>query len=301
MNGNEIPLYHAAGGQNVGRLLPRVMSFESGAGRGLKMTYNFVSDKQAPAGQWLTFDVSVSEATQSGFTRGRVDVNPRQRPNLNPPTDTGLEFLWVVEPHEIEAIEKVRGPGQPLRVRVDAHGLLKTEAGIIEVRGDGSIEVPVSEWADLLEAYGYRVGPSVTDLMSSLTTGGEAWVVATDRLKPALRHLREGATYAALSACLGEFEKLVHKPYQQAAWVQKLVVLPDQKREAVASMLSGFCTYLNRVGHHKDRVPDETGDNPAMPVDFWEAEAAVVSAHVILALALRLVADSERADAITRS
>jgi hypothetical protein len=301
MNGNEIPLYHADGGLTVGRLLPRVMSFESGSGRGLKLTYDFVSGKQAPVGQWLTFDVSVTEATQSGFTRGRVDINPRQRPNLNPPTDSGLEFLWVLESAEIEELERVRSPGHPLRVRVYAQGLLKTEGNILEVRGDGSIEVPVSEWAGLLETYGYRVPPSVADLLSSFTTGGEAWTGAIDRLEPARRHVHKGETYAALAACLGEFEKLVQKPYVASSWTPRLGAVPDQKRDGLAGLLSGLCTYLNKVGHHKDLLPDETGDHPAMPVDFWECEVAVASSHLLLALAIRLAAEADQVAASSAS
>jgi hypothetical protein len=293
MNGGQIHLYYSAADLTIGRLLPRVMSFESAGGRGLKLTYDFVSGKQALPGLWLTFEVSVSELTQNGFSRGRVDVNPRQRPNLNPPTDAGLEFLWVLEPFEIEALEKVRAPGQPLRVRVDVQGLLKTDSNIMEVRGDGSIEVAVSEWTTLLELYGYPVAPSIVDLVSGVTTGGGAWAAAVDRLAPARRHLREGETYAALSACLGEFEKLAHKPYLAASWTPKFGPVPDQKRDGVAAMLSGLCSYLNRVGHHKDRVPDVTGDHPAMPVDFWEADTALASSHLLLALAIRLAAEGE--------
>jgi hypothetical protein len=287
MKGMQVSLYNTESSLTAGRLIPRDVTFEAAPGRGLKLTFDFVADKRAPAGQWLTFEAAASDRSVNGYRRGRVDINPLQRPRLNPPVDEGREFLWVVEPRDLQALEAIRARTQPLVVRIDAWGLLRTEAGVLEFRGDGTIEVAVSEWASLLEAFGYRVPASLDDLVSDASTSVSSWADAADRLAPARRHLRVGETHAALESCLGEFEKLATKPYLREAWLGRFEEMPAQKADAVASMLSGFGTYLNRVGHHKDRLPDEAGDFQAMPVDSWEAETAVATAHLLLALALR--------------
>lgn len=59
------------------------------------------------------------------------------------------------------------------------------------------------------------------------------------------------------------------------------------KAEGVAAALAGFCTSLNKVGHHRAPRPAEER-LPAMPVDQWEAEMALAAGQYFLAYAERV-------------
>ena len=106
---------------------------------------------------------------------------------------------------------------------------------------------------------------------------------------PARSRLRAGEDYAALTSCLGEFEKLESKPYMAASWIPAISTDPVQKQEGVAGLLAAHCTYLNKIGHHKDRKDrDAMGNLLEMPLNHWEAELALASSQVLLAYAIRL-------------
>lgn len=128
------------------------------------------------------------------------------------------------------------------------------------------------------------------------------WTEAEQRLDDARKLLRRGEARDALGSVLDAFESVISGPYDAKQWNAKLrslpeEALPQQKREGLADMLAGFCTYLNRVGHHRGRKADAASAMlPAMPVDQWEAEHVIAAAHFLLSLALRVV---EKAPATT--
>jgi hypothetical protein len=67
----------------------------------------------------------------------------------------------------------------------------------------------------------------------------------------------------------------VRQPYKRDNWKGRLKIgtaeddLPDvkQKREAVGDMLGGFCSYLNKVGHHLAPASDHDGPLVAVFLD----------------------------------
>lgn len=64
--------------------------------------------------------------------------------------------------------------------------------------------------------------------------------------------------------------------------------MPDQKGCSGAAWLSGFATYLDRVGHRRSRSERDSDPNlTEMPLDHWETELPVASARVALAYVLR--------------
>jgi len=66
---------------------------------------------------------------------------------------------------------------------------------------------------------------------------------------------------------------------------------PDQKKESMATMLAGFCAYLNRVAYHCERGRAGVGELLSrMPLDHWESEAAVASSQILLTMAMRTLA-----------
>jgi hypothetical protein len=55
----------------------------------------------------------------------------------------------------------------------------------------------------------------------------------------------------------------------------------------VARLLAAHCTYLNRVGYHRDRDHPAGSELPPVPLDHWEAEIAVAVSQFWLTFALR--------------
>jgi hypothetical protein len=88
---------------------------------------------------------------------------------------------------------------------------------------------------------------------------------------------------------LSEFENLVSPAYDRVAWEKALANLDGQKAEGTALALAGYVSLLNKVGHHRSRSTDASGEHPVMPLDQWEAEIGVAVSELLLALALRLL------------
>jgi hypothetical protein len=75
-------------------------------------------------------------------------------------------------------------------------------------------------------------------------------------------------------------------------WYSHLILLeemPDQKADGLAKLFSGFATFCNKIGHHRDRSQrDAAGNLTAMPLNHSEANIAVAIAQYILMYPLRL-------------
>jgi hypothetical protein len=158
--------------------------------------------------------------------------------------------------------------------------------------GDTTISVERGEWEQHLMQLGFGVPPSWTVGPGATATTHSSWADAERRLEPARRQLRAGEGSNALQSALKEFEAIVTAPYNPDSWKSgQLVPMPEQKRDGVIRALSGLCTYLNKVGHHRSQTErNEQGYLEEMPVDQWEAELVLGGAQFLLAVALRLKA-----------
>ena len=217
-------------------------------------------------------------------------------------------FTWHLTHADLEAIEHQRAGARyvTFNIAVDGLAFLGTEAGneVHPIHGDGQLRMSVTEWEDkVLTPLGYKVPPSWEMLLPDpARRDRRKWAEAERRLGEARKALRRGEAREAVGAALDAFESVLSQPYNAANWRTKLErvpgdLLPKQKRDAVADMLGGLCTYLNRVGHHRGRTPDLANVLPAMPVDHWEAEYVVAVAHFLLPLGLRLVSEARPASA----
>ena len=150
----------------------------------------------------------------------------------------------------------------------------------------------LSHWERLVQALGYSVPPSQASLVGPATRDHPSWTDATGRLANARSHLRHGEDYDALRESLGAVEALVTAPYSAGSWRPLLASLPAQKADGLAELFSGFATFCNKIGHHRERSErDGAGDLPAMPLDHWEADIAVALAQYVLTYASRLRAE----------
>lgn len=150
-------------------------------------------------------------------------------------------------------------------------------------------QIEPSQWDRFLESTGYGLAPDYRNLVGRAATDHPAWSEASAKLKGAIKHLQAGEDDDALRECLHVLEGIASPPYTVEAWANRLSTLPTQKANGLAELFSGFATYCNRVGHHRDRVErDGEGDLLPMPLDHWEAELAVAQAHTLVAYAIRL-------------
>jgi hypothetical protein len=238
---------------------------------------------------WLAADVFNQRVPPRTF--GRVTIDMNQRPLLQIGLPSEVEWSWALRREDLEGIEQGRQDAlkSPVSFKVNALGIIQIPEGTFTVTGEGNFEVPVSEWTEYAEALGYGVSPSLAALVSTGGVSHPSWLEAENRLKSSRVHLRAGEDYAALTTCLGEFERLVPKPYLSESWLPIVATYPEQKQEGVAGLLAAHCTYLNKIGHHKDRKDrDAMGNLIEMPLNHWEAELALATSQVLLAYAIRL-------------
>jgi len=244
---------------------------------------------------WLTAEVSNMRSDPQSF--GRVLINSDQFPRVHPPQNSRLEWGWRLSLEDLENIEKTRAdnPRAPLSFKLQAKGILQgitqSESAAALVSGEGTFEVPVSEWEDYFDKFGYDLPPSAAELAGYGAMLHPTWADATKRLITARKHLLAGDDHVALIACLHEFERIgISGPHRYEPWFELVKgSMPGQKASALANLFSRHCDYLNRVGHHAARKPpQDTPDLPEMPLNHWEAELMVAASQYLLAYALRL-------------
>jgi hypothetical protein len=242
---------------------------------------------------WLSGEMR-SRRTPRAFGSVRISVD--ERPKLDGESDT-LRWHWQLLPDDLEVIERERSasPKAPVSFDLDLTGIVQNAGGAYTVEGDGSPSVAVSDWTDLLASLGYATPPSASTSAGSAVLDHPAWAEAEKKLAKARTLLRTGDTHSALEQALSQFEGLATAPYSADRWTAWLEdrydegLLPVQKRESIANLLAGYCSYLNRVGHHRAReVSDPAGDLLIMPLNGWEGETALVEAQYLLAYSERL-------------
>jgi hypothetical protein len=298
----DLPLYlrrRQAGfaGTSVGRLL--VHDVEQGQRPGtLALHIEFFPDAESSRPDAPTYWVSLAASIRSQHTPaqevGTVRVGAANQPPF-PPTPPNMQLHvkwdWELLPSDVEILERSRlsNPAAPFYVQLFVEGVIQTQDGVFGVEGNASIKIEQSQWQRLMQQTGYSVAPSGLVSLSGAAIGDTAWLEAIGRLMAARSHLQRGEGYAALEACLDQLEAIVTNPYQPEAWKQRFVGLPEQKADSLARWIAGHATYLNRVGHHRDRQErDDQGDLVAMPLNQWEAELVVASTQFLLAYVLRL-------------
>jgi hypothetical protein len=290
----------------LGRLMIRGFQPETAAGR-LKLDLEFfqednsrlLSDVNRPPPRWIDLGATVTTNQAVQYTVGTVEIQLYERPAFKPAapnTRTRVNWLWKLAPEDVERIEAARAPqpAAPVYLTITVNGSVQLHDGVYGFAGSGSLTIATSEWEALLASLGYTLRPSQLGTVGVATRESSAWHDAERRLEQARRHLRAGHDYDALDSCLSELESLVTQPYADQSWKPLVDGMPDQKSSGITRWLGGFATYLNKVGHHKDRSersPD--GDLQLMPLDHWEAELAVAAAHVVLAYALQLRASTQ--------
>lgn|GEM_PF-4790927 len=149
----------------------------------------------------------------------------------------------------------------------------------LQLSGEEAMRIPKSDWIVFMEQ-SKLITPYVHDLPQYIVANS-AWLQATKNLTQARTLLRNGHTHGALEACLSEMESHIDEterggPYKEATWKGILNNLPDQKQEALKTLFAGVSTYLNKVGHHRDKqARDERGIRPPIHVDQAEADLMV--------------------------
>jgi len=247
---------------------------------------------------WLRLEVTVSTQTAPHRQVGLVHVEEKAMLPLGPGSSGYATWKWEVRPEDVDLVEQARStqPTVPIYFQVEISGIgkLVDDSGqlrdVIAVRSaPQQLQVELSQWDRLLQALGYTVPASQASVVTQGTLENPAWADATKRLANARLHLRHGEDYDALRECLSALEGLVPAPYNAQSCKSRLASLQDQKADGVAELLSGFATYCNRIGHHRERRNrDDAGAFPVMPLDHWEADLAVAVSQYLLTYASRL-------------
>lgn len=240
--------------------------------------------------KWLALQGAIWDQKVPPRTCGNLEIPHEAWPTMRPTGQSGLTWLWRLLPEDMEKIES-RRDSQAANFRVRVTGLLQLPNVLFPVEGEGYFQVPVSEWLMLLTRLGYATPPSVASLVGAAVLESAAWRRAEQNLSSARRHLAAGEDRQAMTNCLDQFSALVTAPYNAPSWLAVLSDDPPQKKESFAAMLAGFCTYLNRVGYHRERSSATPGNQLVpMPLDHWEAESAVATAQIMLTMAIRTLA-----------
>lgn len=295
MKGNDLRFYVQVppAPQYMGKAVFKQLSAD--APNGVKIRLEFTGFNQffsaGKTAHWVWLGAEVANQRVPPRTFGRVAIDVLHRPLLQAGEGGEVEWSWALRPEDLEGIEvgQQDAAKNPRYFKVNALGIIQLPEGTFTVTGEGNFEVALSEWIEYLGALGYGVPPSLSGLATAAALAHPSWSEAEKRLKSARDHLRAGEDYVALTACLGEFEKVVSKPYLPESWLPLVEAEPKQKQDGVAGLLAAHCTYLNRVGYHKDwKARDPMGNLMEMPLSHWEADLALAASQIWLAYALRL-------------
>jgi hypothetical protein len=296
MKGNDLQFYvkvSPPAASYLGKAIFKHLTADAPNGVKIRLEFSGFNDffvgGRTPHWVWLNAEVFTQRVPPRMCGRVMIDVN--QRPPLQAGAAGDVEWLWALRPEDLEGIEQAHQDAakSPRYFKVNALGIIQIPEGTFTVTGEGNFEVPVSEWTEYLTSLGYGVPPSLAALLTAGGASHSSWSEAERRLAPARARLRAGEDYVALTSCLGEFEKLVSKPYMAVSWQPLVQADPAQKQDGVAGLLAAHATYLNKIGHHKDRKDrDAMGNLIEMPLNHWEAELALAASQVLLAYAIRL-------------
>src|SRR5579883_991503 len=247
---------------------------------------------------WLQLEAVISTQITPRREIGRVHIDEKGMLPLGSGNARSGTWMWEVRSEDVEAVDQARSnqPNAPIYFHVDVSGIGKLVGDngqlydLIAVRSAGQqLKVELSHWDRLLTALDYAVPPTQASLVGRGTQEHPAWADAERRLNNARLHLRHGEDYDALRDALSAVEALVSAPYAVSSWKPLLTAVPAQKVDGLAELFSGFATFCNKIGHHRERSNrDGAGDLAPMPLDHWEAETAVAMAQYVLTYASRL-------------
>lgn len=267
-------------------------------------------DARQLAISWLQLEVTVSTQSSPHSQVGVVHIEQKDMLPLRSGLTGSASWAWEIRAEDIERVERARSnqTNAPILFHINISGIVKlidVETrqffDILPIRGSGAqLQVELSQWERLMQTLGYAVPPSQTSLVGVATQEHPSWSDATRRLGNARSHFRAGEDYDALRECLSALEGLVKTPYSASSWKALLGEVPEQKADGLAEMFSGFATFCNKIGHHRDRTSrDSLGDFPVMPLDHWEADIAVAVGQFIITYATRLRSTGVLADTVT--
>jgi len=299
MNGNPVFLWlkltptSRSNQGHVGKLNFVRMQAEDASAKGLRLTLEPIVNpeflSQYSQLHWVGLNAEIWNQKIEARKFGRVSIDANSQAPALASQAPQVDWIWYLLPEDLDGIERSRSDAlkSPLHFKMIVHATVQADQGVYMVAGEGTFEIPLSEWEGFLAALGYGLPPSVTQFVGAASLDHPSWREAEKRLEIARRHLRAGETYAALQACLKQFEAIRTGPYDAASWRDQFTA-PIQKEQGLIAAIAGHCTYLNKVGHHRARNErNEAGDLIEMPVDHWEAELAVTASHLWLAYVLR--------------
>jgi len=264
------------------------------------ITVNTSNGDQPATLTWLTMGAQIWTTQIPRQRLGRIVIDPEAMPGLNGAHRPPSPWHWLIGARDVELVERLRAiqPDSPLQLAVEVEGLVKVTFGetgqivdIVSLRGEstGNIVLEMPKWDRMIKSLSFAARSPALGFTDRVTAEHPSWRLAMQVTERAQTHYRNGEDYDALRECLAGLEALVTSPYHVGSWRPLLKTLPGQKAEGIAHLLSGLATYCNKIGHHRDRERrDAEGNLPAQPLDHWETDLIIGTAHYLLAYATRL-------------
>jgi hypothetical protein len=243
---------------------------------------------------WVWLAAEISDQRIEERTIGSVLIETSQWPPITPPRNAQVQWVWRLLPEDLERIEQNRAdsPKNPITGRLVISGIVQVATEAIPVLGEGTFQIPSSEWETFLEGLNYRTPPKLAATIGSENTSHALWPRVEDDLRSARARLRLGDDQGALSECVRLFEKVVPKANQIDAWNPVLSSFPDKKRDALARLFASYVSYLKRATGDDASDEQPLNNDGALPINHWEADLAVGVAQFLLMYALRGAAKS---------
>lgn len=230
--------------------------------------------------QMYSWDVSIVTHPHVGPI-GRVDVLPW----LHPSNVNRAAWVWWLTDLELERLEGERG-GNDITLSITGHGLGVQDDAVVPFHGYATVYVPVSTWTGLLQHRPYA--PATWLRLPVTSTHWPNWATSLDSLQAAVTALSRGESSDAVAKCFAVFDEIEPHLNREDRW-KTLFDVDVQKAEGLAALLSGFLTYVNKIGRHPHRsARNAVGSLVRADVDHYEAELTVAMALLLTAYIERL-------------
>ena len=204
---------------------------------------------------------------------------------------TNNSWEWVLDSNDISTLEGVRTGDVGFEIEIKAIVEI-SEKGIttIPIIGSEQVRFSESDWISYIGHFGYSTKYGLS-LPPSLLNDSN-WLQSYQHLVDAREHMQRGKTNDALRQCLSVMESFIDSdkrggPYSDKVWDELLDGVIPQKKEGIVRLFSGVATYLNMVGHHRNRQK-VNGNLPPVPIDQYEAELMVGVSQLIVTYMERL-------------
>ncbi len=118
-----------------------------------------------------------------------------------------IEWNWYLLPQDLERIEHDRSDakGSPLNFKVTAAGMIQTDSGMYMIRGNGNLEIALSDWESYLKMFRYNLPPSAAELAGLAAVDHPSWKGSrgTSRAgSPAVAGRRRSRSHDEVPACV---------------------------------------------------------------------------------------------------